>query len=124
MKVKELMKKAYVIDKNISLSEAAKVMSSRNIGCLIFVVGKKPKGILTERDLLRNFNRNPKVTEVMSKSLVTIEPGANVQEALNLMNDKKIKRLPVVESGVLVGIITATDLLSSTDELEGDFFFE
>ena len=123
MKVKELMKQAYVLDKNLNLSEAAKIMAGKNIGCLVFVSGKKPKGIITERDLLRNFGKNAKVTEVMSKNLITIGPDEELQEALDLMNKNKIKKLPVIEDGEIIGIISATDLLANVDDLEGDFFF-
>lgn len=123
MKVKELMREAFVVDKNISLSEAAKIMGSKNVGSLMYVSGKSIKGILTERDLLKNFSKNTKISEIMSKDLITIGPDEELQAALELMNQHKIKRLPVVEDGKLVGIITATDLLSNADELDGDFFF-
>lgn len=123
MLVKDLMKTPYVVEKDILLREAAKIMSSKNIGCLMLVSAKKIKGIITERDLMKNFSSNAKISSAMSKNVVSISSEEDLQKALELMNKNKIKKLPVVEDGDLVGIITATDLLSNADELEGDFLF-
>lgn len=123
MLVKEAMKRAFVIDKDVSLQEAARIMSAKNIGSLIFVSGKKVKGILTERDIVKNFDPKKKVSNIMSKSVITVGSEDTLDEALRVMTKNKIKRLPVVDSDELVGIITATDLLSYAEEIEGDFFF-
>jgi CBS domain-containing protein len=124
MDVKDLMREAFVIDKDAGLKEAARIMASKNIGCLLMVSGKKIKGIITERDLLKNFNKDIKVSQIMTKSVVSISPNAEISEAIRLMNSKRIKRLPVVDKDELVGIITATDLLANADEFDEDFFFE
>ena len=56
MKVKELMKKALVVDRDVSLQEAADIMSKKGIGSLLYVDGEnKIKGIITEGDLIKNF---------------------------------------------------------------------
>jgi len=113
-----------VIDKDLTLSEAAKLMGSKNIGCLIFVSKDRIKGIITERDLLKNFSKNEKVSKVMAKDVITIEPGESIENAIDKMRTKKIKRLPVVENGKLVGIVTLTDIAANYEALEGSFFFE
>jgi len=124
MLVKEIMKRPFVIDRDITLSEAAKLMGSKNIGCLIFVSGNRIKGIITERDLLKNFSRNEKVSKVMTKGVTTIDPNEGIEDAIEKMRQKKIKRLPVVENGKLVGIVTLTDIAANYEALEGSFFFE
>jgi CBS domain-containing protein len=123
MLVKELMRQPYVIEKDISLKEAARIMSSKNIGSLIFASKDKIKGIITERDMLKNFKKNVKVGSVMSKSVITAEPEDNVEDALEEMRQNKVKRLPVVEDDKLVGIVSLTDIAAHIDELEEAFFF-
>jgi len=125
MKVKELMKKALVVDRDVSLQEAADIMSKKRIGSLLYVDGEnKIKGIITEGDLIKNFEKKENISKAMSVSVITVEPSASLEEALEIMKDNKVKRLPVVEKGELQGIITMTDLAANADELEGDFFFD
>ena len=124
MLIRELMKRPFIIEKNISLSEAARMMSEKNIGSLLFMSGGKIKGILTERDLLRNFGKGEKVSEVMTKKVLTITSDEPLDRAMEEMREHKIKRLPVVDAGKLVGIITLTDLAANFEAVEEDFFFE
>ncbi len=124
MRVKELMNIPFVIDKNISLSEAAKIMSSKRIGCLLFVSGDKIKGIVTERDLLKNFSKESKFFTIMKREVITIDSAEDVESVLEIFKENNIKRLPVTEKGKLVGIITLTDIAAHVEELEGDFFFD
>ena len=74
-------------------------------------------GILTETDLLKrvahreaDFKRRP-VAEIMSSPIETVPPGFSVLDAATLMQEMRIKRLPVVESARLVGLITQTDVV-------------
>ena len=118
------MKKAFVIDKNIGLSEAAKIMSDKDISTLLFVSAEdKVEGILTERDLLRNFGKSKKVKEVMKDKIISIGPEEEVGRALEIMNQNKIRRLPVVEEGGLVGLMRMTDIAANSTDIEEDFFF-
>jgi CBS domain-containing protein len=123
MLIRELMKRPFVIEKDVSLAEAARVMSEKNIGSLLFTSGTKIKGILTERDLLRNFGKNEKVSEAMTTKVITITSDEPLDRAMEIMRENKIKRLPVVDAGKLVGIITLTDLAANFEEVEEDFFF-
>jgi signal-transduction protein with cAMP-binding, CBS, and nucleotidyltransferase domain len=78
---------------------------------------KKPVGIMTERDLLKRVLSKSKqlgkkkVTEVMSENLVSVSPQIEIEEAARLMYEKKIKKLPVIEKGKLLGLVTLTDIL-------------
>ncbi|MBX4196687.1 CBS domain-containing protein [Candidatus Pacearchaeota archaeon] len=123
MIVEEIMKKAFVVEKVASLSGAAKIMSTKGIGCLIVMSKNKIEGIVTERDLLKNFNKKGKVASVMSKQVTTISPAATLEDAVSLMRNSKIRRLPVMEKKELLGIVTATDLMAYAEEINDDFFF-
>jgi CBS domain-containing protein len=123
MLVKDLMKKPYASEKDMNLSDAARIMTSKGIGSLIFVDKGKVKGILTERDLLKNFGKGVKAHKAMSKAVITIGPEEDVNKALETMQNNKIKRLPVIDNKLLVGIISLTDIATHADEIGEDFFF-
>ena len=125
MKVSELMKKAVAVDENITLKDSARIMSQKQIGSLIVMKNDKIVGIATERDILKNIDRlSSRLSEVMSKNVITISHKKSIDEAASLMAEKKIKRLPVVDKGELAGIITATDILAHSDALNEDFLIE
>jgi CBS domain-containing protein len=125
MKVKDVMNKAIVIDHDVDLKEAAKIMSDRNIGSLIVLKDNKISGILTERDIIKNISSLGKnINAIMSKNVFTVDHNESLENAAILMKENKIKRLPVVDNARLVGIITATDIIANSDVLNEDFFFE
>jgi len=125
MKVKEVMNKAVVIDHDMSLKEAAVIMSNRNIGSLIVLKNNKIAGIITEKDIMSNISSLSKsVSSAMNKNVVTIEKNESLDNAAFLMTEKKIKRLPVTDKESLVGIITATDIIANSDILNEAFFLE
>ncbi len=117
-----------------TLHEAAKIMGEKHIGSLIVVKYDTPVGIITERDLLREVVRRgidlekdwlvggvsikeEKVEEIMSYPITTISLKSQIKEAAQMMIEKRIRRLGVRESGKLVGIITASDLIRSLPEI-------
>lgn len=125
MRVKEVMNKAIAIDHDISIKEAAKIMSDKNIGSLIAIKGKKIVGIITEKDVVDNISKlERKVSTLMNKKIVTIGPEEDTDNAAILMGKNKVKRIPVVEDDELVGIITATDLIANSEDLNEDFFLD
>lgn len=125
MKVSEVMNKAFVIDDNISLKVAAKLMSDKNVGSLIVMKKDKIIGLVTERDIMKNIsNLGAKVSSVMSKNVITIGKGDTIEDAAELMAANKIKKLPVLEKEELVGIITATDIIAHSEDINEDFFFD
>jgi CBS domain-containing protein len=117
LRVEDVMvRDVMTIDENSTVKEAAEVMNKFEIGCLIAVRGGKAMGILTERDLLKRVVaeskdvRKTKVKDVMSSPLVVVEPSADLEDAVRLMFQMKIKKLPVVGEKRLVGLITLTDV--------------
>ncbi|MEM2250106.1 MAG: CBS domain-containing protein, partial [Candidatus Bathyarchaeia archaeon] len=117
LRVEDVMvREVITIDEESSVREAAEVMNKFEIGCLIAVRKGKAVGIITERDLLkrvvaeaRDVNKT-KVKDVMSSPLVVVEPKMELEEAVRLMFQMKIKKLPVVDGKRLVGLVTLTDI--------------
>jgi CBS domain-containing protein len=113
--VKDLMtKKALTIDSQRTVLEAAQLMSRKEVGDLIVVDNEMPMGIVTETDLVRRVmarekGLDTKVSDVMSKPLITIDPNASLNEAARKMIKNKIRRLPVLKKHKLVGIIVVSD---------------
>jgi len=121
MEIEDIMvQKVITIDPNATAATAAKLMNRHEIGCLLVVKQNKVIGIITERDLLKKVvehSRNPektKVHEIMSKRLIVGTPRMEVPDAVRLMLQKKIKKLPVVLDGKLIGLVTLTDIARTT----------
>jgi len=125
LEVKDVMVKNVVtVEAEATVRDAAKLMNERDIGCLLVMKGKTPVGIVTERDMLKRVllkskdPRKTKIGKVMSKPLMAGEPQTEVRDAVRLMVEGKIKRLPVVENGHLLGLVTFTDIVRSSAYFE------
>ena len=117
MKAKDVMVKDVIkVGSHTLVDNAVRVMNKNNIGCLIVVDDGETRGILTQRDLLEKVLEKAKdprkltVSEIMTKKLIVGNPHMEIHEAANLMFKKKIKRLPMVENGKLVGLLTLTNV--------------
>ncbi len=114
--IKDIMSKDCVtVTLKDNVYEIAVKMKKHNIGCIPVVEGKKLIGVVTDRDLvIRGYaekrSGSAAVEQVMSRDVATISPGATVEEAAKLMASEQIRRLPVVENGELVGIVSLGDL--------------
>ena len=115
--VKEAMKTNPVTVKpKTSVKEAAELMKKKGIGNCI-VVDEKPVGIVTESDILKKVVAEDKkasevlVEEIMMTPLIVTDPYIDIEEAMKIMSKCNIRRLPVIENGVLIGIITQKDVL-------------
>ena len=125
MLVKEIMSTCLkTVRPSDNVKEAAREMNESMIGCLIVISGTgKIEGIVTERDILTDVVAEGKdpcsvtVGEIMSKEIIVIDPDASLEDAADVMTAKKIKKLPVVQGGKLVGIVTATDLVAYEKDL-------
>ena len=115
--VKEAMKtNLAIVEPDTTVLEAAKLMKKRKIGNVIVVEKKQPIGILTESDILKKIvaeGKNAKdvtVRTVMSTPIIVTEPYITLEEAINTMGKCNVRRLPVIEDGKLIGIITQKDI--------------
>jgi len=118
--VKDLMSKEPVmIESDKTVREAASLMVQKGVGCLLVSDKGRTVGIVTERDfvtrvLAESFAPDKvRVSDVMTTPLFTVASNSTIQEAADMMISYKIRRLPVVDDGVLLGIITASDLAKS-----------
>ena len=124
MLVRDAMnRKVIAIKPTATAREAAQIMTKYRIGSLLVMEDEKLLGIVTELDILWKIvakNRDPETTlvnEIMTKEVITIKPDQTLEEAAQIMVEKRIKKLPVVENDKVVGIITATDLISIQPKL-------
>ena len=105
------------IDANISVFEALEVMADKNVGALVVTTGGELSGILSERDyarkviLLDRGSKETKVSEIMTSDPVTVSPTDSVTDCMQVMTDRRIRHLPVVEDGALVGVISIGDVV-------------
>lgn len=117
--VKDIMSpKVKTIASTSKVVEAAKIMSRSKIGCLVIVEKEAPVGIITEGDVSRYVARglDPQATSLghLKKKLLTVGPGERLEVAAKIMAEGGVKKLPVVEGGKLVGIVTQTDIVGSS----------
>jgi len=117
LKVEDIMIETVItVEANATVMRAVKVMNENEIGCLVVTRNGRAVGIVTERDLLKRVigkAKNPsktKVREIMTKPLIAGHSDMDLEDATRLMFEKKIKKLPVVEHGRLMGLITLTDV--------------
>jgi CBS domain-containing protein len=105
-----------------SLADAAQVMKGEDVGSVPVVEEGRLAGIVTDRDIVTRAvaeQRNPqdvRVEEIASHDLVTVEPEQDLDEALALMARHKIRRLPVLEEGRLVGMLAQADVALEAKE--------
>ena len=115
MKISSVMTEAAVTDRpDDDLAAAARKMWDQQTGSLVVLDGEDLVGIITERDILRAVATgtplDTPVSEVMSKGVVTVEPGTSLREAASIMTEQWIRHLPVLEGGRLVGVVSQRDL--------------
>lgn len=117
IKVEDVMVENVVtVNAETNVKEAVELMNKHEIGCLMVVKRGKAIGIVTERDMLRRVlvgGKDPKKTkvrEVMSTPLIVGNSQMEIEEAVKLMFQMKVKKLPIVDKGKLVGLVTLTDL--------------
>lgn len=100
-----------------SVYEALEKMAEKNVSGLLILENNKLVGIFTERDYARKlvlkgrFSKDTKVSDLMTKNVLYVETENTVEDCMKLMTAKRIRHLPVLDNGKLVGIITIGDLV-------------
>jgi signal-transduction protein with cAMP-binding, CBS, and nucleotidyltransferase domain len=116
MKVREIMHNFLELDYATSVTDAAQKMEEVHTGSALIKKKEKIVGIFTERDIMKKIVakgkdiRRTMIGEIMSSPIITIDIDADVVEATELMNMRKIRRLAVVQEGKIVGKITANTI--------------
>jgi CBS domain-containing protein len=115
------------IGASASVVEAARLMREGHIGSLPITEDEQLVGVITDRDITTRVvaeGADPKVTsvgDVYSRDLISVEPDKDLEEALQLMARHQVRRLPVVEDGRLVGIVSQADVaLGETEKRTGE----
>ena len=97
--------------------DALRMMADKNVGALLVMEGEKVVGIFSERDYARKVilqgrsSKETLVSEIMTSKLITIHPDQTVEEAMEMMTNKRVRHLPVMEDDRLMGMISIGDVL-------------
>ena len=117
MHVKDVMVREIItVNSPTKIRDAVELMNKKQIGCLVVTRKGSPVGIMTERDVLKKIVcscKNPeqtRVSEIMSKPLIVGRVDMDWLEAVQLMLDRNIKKLPILDGERLVGLVTLTDI--------------
>jgi CBS domain-containing protein len=120
IQVKDVMiKKVITYTKNDKVLEISQCMADHQISCVVITEKQKPIGLITERDIIKRIvSKNIivdglRAKDVMSSKLFTVDENENIFNIVKIMENNKIRRLPVVKNGKLVGLVTETDLVKA-----------
>lgn len=109
----------YAISPKATVYEAIAMMADKGVGALLVMEGEKLAGIISERDYTRKVilkgrsSREALVEEIMTRDVVTASPEITVAEGMRLMTDHRIRHLPLVSEGRVVGVVSIGDLVKA-----------
>ena len=119
-------KEVYSVLSTITVYEALGVMSEKNIGAILVIEDELLKGILSERDYARKVALKAKsskktlVHEIMVENVITVSSTDNLDYCMELMYTKKVRHLPVLENGKIIGIVSIGDIVKSIIDIQKD----
>lgn len=114
--------KVYSVASGAMVVEALQLMAEKTVGALLVMDGDKLVGLFSERDYARKLalqgrsSRTTPISEVMTANLICVEPSETMENCMQLMTDKHIRHLPVIEDNKLVGLISIGDLVKNIIE--------
>jgi CBS domain-containing protein len=107
----------YSISPDATVYDALKLMAEKNVGALVVLDGDRLAGLVSERDyarkivLLDRLSRETKVKEIMTTEVFTVTPDIDLDKCMELITDKRLRHLPVVENDRVIGIISIGDIV-------------
>lgn len=102
-----------------SVYDAIELMADKEVGALMVMEGTKLVGVISERDYARKVilkgysSKNTQIKEIMTTRVMYAQPDQTVEECMALMTEKRIRHLPILEGGQLLGVISIGDLVKS-----------
>lgn len=102
------------VDIDETVDDVVETMRTRNVGSVVVVDGDKPRGIVTDRDLVlyaMDDAGSMTARNVMAEDLFTVDVDSDVFTVIDEMHERKVRRVPVLERGELVGIVTLDDFI-------------
>ncbi len=114
---KELMTPTVVsVGPDATLKEVSELMDKQKIGSVVVIDNDKAVGIVTERDfatkiMIKSYLPDTKVSAVMSSPVIYVVPNQSVADIIDIMANKEIRKIPVIDNGKVVGIISGTEFL-------------
>ena len=124
MNAREILKDRQGIVRSVTpdttVFEAIKAMDRFKVGALMVIDKGKLVGIISERDYTRKVvlkdrsSKSTKVSEIMTRKITQVDPEADIEKCMNVMGNNRVRHLPVVEKGKVLGVISSTDLLLLT----------
>lgn len=114
----------FSIVSSITVYDALKVLGEKNVGAVLVIEDDLLKGILSERDYARKIvlknkaSKDTFVYEIMETNLITVSPTDNLDYCMELMSTKRIRHLPVLENGKVLGVISIGDVVKSIIEVQ------
>ena len=118
--VQNLMKRACItLDENSSIKNLVDTLNKNKIGCVVVISSNTyyPVGIVSERDLVRNYkiicnNNNIKAKDIMTKNITFCNKNTSSKELMELMSKNKIRHIPIIEQHKLLGIVSIGDVVN------------
>ena len=110
----------YSIDADDSLLDGLRIMAEKSIGALVVMSGGRLVGIVSERDYVRKVALaersmlNAKVSEIMTCDVISVGPRDSLQHCMELMTERRLRHLPVLAEGELIGLLSIGDLVKET----------
>lgn len=107
-----------------SVFDALKLMAEKNVGALLVMDGDTLRGIMSERDyarkviLLGKSSHELAVRDIMSEKVVSVTPKQTVDDCMGLMTGRRIRHLPVLDNGRVVGVLSIGDLVKAVIEMQ------
>ena len=118
--VQKLMKRSCItLDENSSIKNLVDTLNKNKVGCVVVtsLQSNYPVGIVSERDLVRNYkiilnNNTIKVKDVMTKNIIFCNKNSSSKELMEIMNENKIRHIPIMEQHKLLGIVSIGDVVN------------
>ncbi len=109
------------LKKDAAVSDAAKLMASKPHGCVVVVENKKPVGIITESDIVKNLiskkiNPKEKVSKIMSYPITSFSSNTTLEKANKIIDTKHFRWYPVMEGGNLAGLVTEHSVVQAIND--------